>query len=79
MPAGVRLIRWEPVQVPVRISECSNVVDVELFIRTTLRQVEARLTGKGWLSGSWTLSTSIDRLAAVGCHVALDDPKVALQ
>jgi hypothetical protein len=28
---------------------------------------------------NWTLSTLIDRLAAVGCDVALDDGKAALQ
>ena len=32
MPAGVRLIRWEPKTAPVRLSECSTVTDVDLFI-----------------------------------------------
>ena len=78
MPAGVRLVRWEPKIAPVELSRCETVVDVDKFIRSTLMQVEARLHGKDWLAG-WTLSTLIDRLAAVGCHVTLDDGKAALQ
>ena len=79
MPAGVRLVSWNPKAAPVQLPECSTVTDVNLFIRTTLMQLEARLSGKDWLAGNWTLSTLIDRLAAVGCHVALDDRKAALQ
>lgn len=78
VPAGVRLVRWEPKDAPVQLSRCETVVDVDKFTRSTLMQVEARLHGKGWLAG-WTLSTLIDRLAAVGRHVALDNPREALQ
>jgi hypothetical protein len=79
IPAGVRLIRWEPKDAPAQMSQCSTVTDPEKFIRTTLWQVEARLHGKDWRAGNWTLSTLIDRLARVGCYIALDDPKAALQ
>jgi hypothetical protein len=79
MPAGVRLIRWRPVESPVRLSECSTVTNTELFIRATLRQVEARLSGSQWLTGNWTLSTLIDRLAAVGCVVEVEDARALLQ
>ena len=79
MPAGVRLIRWEPKAAPVRLSECSTVTDTEKFIRTTLMQLEARLSGKDWLDGGWGLSGLLARLEACGCVVALDDPLKALQ
>jgi hypothetical protein len=79
MPAGVRLIRWEPKAAPVQLSECSTVTDVDLFIRTTLMQLEAALEGKGWQSGNWGLSGLLARLEACGCVVALDDPRKALQ
>lgn len=79
MPAGVRLVRWQPVDAPVQLSECSTVTNVDLFIRSTLRQMEARLNGKDWLAGNWTLSTLLERLAICGCVVALDDPTKALQ
>jgi hypothetical protein len=78
MPAGVRLVSWSPKDAPVRLSECSTVTDVDLFIRSTLRQVEARLNGKDWLA-CWTLSTLLDRLEACGCIVALEDPRKELQ
>lgn len=79
MPAGVRLVSWEPKSAPVRLSECSTVTDTEKFIRATLRQLEARLHGKGWTDGGWGLSGLVARLEACGCHVALDDPREALQ
>ncbi len=79
MPAGVRLIRWEPKTAPVRLSECSTVTDTEKFIRTTLMQLAARLSGKDWLAGGWGLSGLFARLEACGCCVALDNPREALQ
>ena len=79
MPAGVRLIHWEPKAAPVRLSECSTVSDVDLFIRSTLMQLEAALEGRSWQAGNWGLCGLLDRLAAVGCLVALENPRRALQ
>jgi hypothetical protein len=79
MPAGVRLIRWEPKAAPVRLSEWSTVTDVDLFMRSTLMQLEAALEGLTWQSGNWGLCGLLERLAAVGCIVALDDPRRMLQ
>src|SRR5271157_3919785 len=79
LPDGVRLVRWEPVPAPVRLSPCSTVTDVDLFIRATLRQLEAALEGRNWQAGNWGLSGLIERLAACGCGVVLDDPRKALQ
>jgi len=41
--------------------------------------LEAALTGLTWQSGNWGLSGLLERLAAVGCVVALDDPRRMLQ
>lgn len=77
MPAGFRLVSWEPKAAPVRLSECSTVTDVNLFILSTLRQLAAHLNGEGWQDGGWGLSGLLERLAACGCVVALDDPRKA--
>jgi hypothetical protein len=79
MPPGVRLIRWEPKDAPIQVSPCSVVTNTEKFIRSTLRQVEARLQGKRWLAGGWTLSILLERLEACGCFVKLDDPRQEAQ
>ncbi len=79
MPAGVHLVSWLPKDAPVRLSPCSTVTDTEKFIRTTLMQLAARLSGKDWLAGGWGLSGLLARLEACGCVVALDNPREALQ
>lgn len=79
MPAGVRLIRWQPVAAPMRLSECSTVTDTEKFIRATLAQLEAALQGHSWQSGNWGLAGLLERLAAAGCVVELEDRKKMLQ
>jgi hypothetical protein len=79
MPAGVRLVHWEPKADPIELPQGSVVTDVEKFIGTTLAQLDAKLNGKSWQAGNWPLSTLIERLAACGCIVALDDPRKALQ
>lgn len=79
MPAGVRLVEWRPKAAPVQLSQCSTVTDTEKFIRTTLMQLAARLSGKDWLDGGWGLSCLLARLEACGCVVALDDPLKVLQ
>ena len=79
MPSGVRLGLWSPKAAPVQLSVCSTVTDTEKFIRSTLTQLAARLSGKGWLDGGWGLSGMLTRLEACGCIVALDDPRRALQ
>jgi hypothetical protein len=79
MPAGVQLISWSPKDAPVKLSPCSTVTNVDLFVRSTLRQLEAQLSGKHWIAGGWGLSGLLARLEACGCVVALDDPNRALQ
>jgi hypothetical protein len=79
MPAGVRLVSWNPKAAPVRVSQCETVTDTDLFIRSTLMQLEAALEGRSWASGNWGLSGLLERLAAVGCAVAPENPRRALQ
>lgn len=71
MPAGVRLMRWQPATPPIRLNGFLLVTNTEMFIRRTLEQVEARLTGNDWAAGHWSLTELIERLAAVGVTVAL--------
>jgi hypothetical protein len=79
LPPHVQLIRWAPVEAPIRLCRWETVIDIDAFIRSTLRQVEARLKGQTWLAGNWALSILIDRLAAVGCFISLDKPRQAWQ
>jgi hypothetical protein len=79
IPAGVRLIRWEPKNAPVQLSECSVATDPEKVIRSTLAQLAARLSGRAFLDGGWGLTGLLARLKACGCYVALDDPRKELQ
>jgi hypothetical protein len=79
MPAGVRLVSWFPKAAPVKLSRCETVTDTEKFIRTTLMQLAARLSGKKWLDGGWGLSGLLARLEACGCRVALVDSLKVLQ
>jgi hypothetical protein len=79
MPPGVRLVSYAPVTPPVMLSRCETVVDTSRFIRSTLRQIDARLHDKHFLAGNWPLSGLLDRLAAVGCAIELEDRKAMLQ
>jgi hypothetical protein len=79
VPAGVCLIRWAPVEAPVRLSECSTVTDCEQFIESSLQQLAAMLEGREWQAGNWGLYGLLERLAICGCVLALDDPQRAAQ
>jgi hypothetical protein len=79
VPKGVRLVCWEPVAPPVKIPPCSTVTDTDKFVRTTLRQLDARLRGEDWRAGNWGLAALLARLKACGCTVVLDDPRKAVQ
>ena len=78
MPAGVRLLSYAPVTHPVRLSDWETVLDNQKFIESTLRQLDARLHGKHWVAGNWTLSALVDRMAAAGCLVELVDGNAML-
>jgi hypothetical protein len=66
MPAGVQLVEWAPRPAPIRLSNCAVVTDVERFVASTLRQLDAHLRGERFLDGGWGLSDRI-RLSNAPC------------
>ncbi len=74
LPDGVRIVRWEPVEPPIRLSQSEVVIGPE-FVRTTLRQLSHELHGNHWLSGHWGQEELIRRLMAVGVEIEIDDPE----
>jgi hypothetical protein len=79
MPPGVKLVCWEPLSAPVRLNRYLTVIDSNKFIRNTLRQLEARLTGDDWGAENWSLTELMARLEAVGVTVRLQDDRRWLQ
>jgi hypothetical protein len=79
MPAGIRLLSYQPKEPPVELGNGETVIDSKRFVQSTLRQIEARLHGKNWLAGNLPLSGLVERLAAVGCVIELADRKAMLQ
>jgi hypothetical protein len=75
LPRGVVLVRWEPKNAPIRLSHCSTVTDTDKFIRATLIQLDHQLQGRTWLAGNWGPQGLLDRLAACGCVVQLEDAR----
>jgi hypothetical protein len=72
MPAGVRLVRWAPKEPPIAIVRIGIVTDVHKFITATLLQLEARLEGKKFLAGNWSLTELVDRLDQVGVELEME-------
>lgn len=72
LPSGVRLIRYEPKAAPLAITECSVVIDVPGFIRSTFEQLEFAMKGKEWLAGNRTVAELIHRLQQAGIHVEVN-------
>jgi hypothetical protein len=76
MPAHVRLVRWDPKEAPIAIESCSVVVDVSLFIGSTLKQLGVALADRKRWTG-WTVPQLVDRLRQAGVVVEVDQPDVA--
>lgn len=72
MPPGVRLLKWDPKTPPVAIVRMGIVTNVDLFIDSTLRELRARLEGKNFLAGNWSLRELVDRLEQVGVRVQVE-------
>jgi hypothetical protein len=72
MPKGVRLVRWEPIEAPVRLDVCSVVFDVPKFISSELRALDYRLNNPWTIHGGFTVPQMLDRLAQAGMEVELD-------
>jgi hypothetical protein len=72
MPPGVRLLKWEPKDPPIAIVRMGIVSNVDKFIGATLRELRARLEGKDFLAGNWSLRELVDRLEQVGVLVSVE-------
>lgn len=72
MPSGVRLLKWEPKNPPIAIVRMGIVSDVPKFVGATLLQLQARLEGKDFLAGNWSLRELVDRLEQVGVVVEVE-------
>jgi len=73
MPTGVRLLKWEPKPPPVAIVHMGIVNNVDKFIGATLRELRARLEGRDFLAGNWSLRELVDRLEQVGVEVTVEN------
>jgi hypothetical protein len=72
MPPGVRLLKREPKTPPVAIVRMGIVSNVDKFIGATLWALRARLEGKDFLAGNWSLPELVDRLEQVGVEVKVE-------
>ncbi len=72
MPAGARLVHWEPKPAPVVLTQSSVVTEVDRFIRMTLLELKAALAGKRWQSGHWSVRDLVDRLEECGVRVEIE-------
>jgi len=72
MPLGVRLLKWEPKTPAVPIVRIGIVEDVNKFVAATLRELGARLEGRDFLAGNWSLPELVDRPEQVGVDVEIE-------
>ena len=75
MPPGVRLLRWEPKTPPIAVVHMGIVGNIYKFAAATLLQLRARLDGKDYLAGNWSLRELVDRLEQVGVVVEIESTK----
>jgi hypothetical protein len=75
MPPGVRLLKWEPRDPPIAIVHIGIVNNVDRFVGATVRQLRARLEGKDFLAGNWSLRELVDRLEQVGVVVSIENTR----
>jgi hypothetical protein len=76
MPPGVCLVKWEPKNPPIAIVRMGIVSNVPKFVAATLLQLQARLEGKDFLAGNWSLRALVDRLEQVGVVVRVESTPV---
>ena len=73
VPAGVRLLHWEPKPAPVVLTQSSVVTDVDRFIRMTLMELTAALACKRWQAGHWSVRDLVDRLEQCGVRLETEE------
>lgn len=66
LPNGLRLISYAPQKPPVAVEQCSIVTNVELFIQSSLDDLEERLNHPNAVRWGWTVPQILDRLRQVG-------------
>ncbi|OFV95124.1 MAG: hypothetical protein A3F68_10660 [Acidobacteria bacterium RIFCSPLOWO2_12_FULL_54_10] len=74
LPSGVRLVLYSPKMPPIAIEQCAIVTNVDLFIRSTLADLKAKLNGATGASGGWTVPQLLDHLRQVGVVVEVEKP-----
>jgi hypothetical protein len=79
MPPDVCLLKWEPKTPPVAIVRMGIVTNVDKFIGATLRELRARLDGKDFLAGNWSLRELVDRLEQVGVSVMVENTRTGAE
>jgi hypothetical protein len=73
----IQVVSWDLKPPPIAVTRSSVVVDPAKFAETTIRQLEAALAGKPWLSGQRSVSDLCERLKQVGVTVAITEPSEA--
>lgn len=74
MPAGVRLIRYQPKQPPVMVESYAVVTDVQKFIEAELQELGARLHAPVQIRGGFGIFTILDWLAQCGVDLEIVRP-----
>ena len=69
MPAGCRLLHFEPKDAPLYIDQSSVVFNVAEFVARELAELNARINDPWTVRGGWTLFQIVDRLAQCGVCV----------
>jgi hypothetical protein len=76
MPPSIRLLIWQPKESPIAIVHTGIVSNVPKFVAGTLLELQARLEGKDFLGGNWSLRELVDRLEQVGVAVQIQGPSI---
>ena len=72
LPSGLRLISYLPKKPPVALEQCSIVTNLDLFIQTTLADLEAKLNHPTPTPWGWTVQQMLVRLRQVGLVIEVE-------
>jgi hypothetical protein len=72
LPHGLRLVSYSPKRPPVALEQCSIVTNVQLFIQSSLADLEDRLNRPKVNRYGWTVPQILDRLRQVGLVIEID-------
>ena len=74
LPNGVRLLLYAPKKPPVALEECSIVTNVELFIQSSLADLDCRLNHADEKRLGRSIPQILDRLQQVGLLIEVATP-----